>query len=98
MKTKLVLLASAFIFLISCKKSTDPKNEAAIPNEELFTATERQCASYEVLEEQLKNDPTLRSRMEAIEEFTKRIAENPDGFRVLPNGKIEIPVVFNVLY
>jgi hypothetical protein len=98
MKTKLVLLAGVFLLAIGCNKSSNPKNEATVPEEEMFTATERQCASYDVLEEQLKNDPTLRSRIEAIEEFTKRITENPEGYRLLPNGKIEIPVVFNVLY
>ncbi|HLG39955.1 MAG TPA: zinc metalloprotease [Chitinophagaceae bacterium] len=98
MKKTLVLLAGCFLFSLGCNKSSHEKDENAIPEEERFTATQRQCASYDVLQEQLKEDPTLKSRMEAIEEFTKRIAENPGAYRLLPSGIIEIPVVFNVLY
>jgi len=98
MKTKLVLLAGGFLFILGCNKTSGPKNENAIPEQETFTATQRQCASYDVLQQQLNDDPGLRTRMEAIDEFTKRIADNPDGYRLLPNGIVEIPVVFNVLY
>jgi hypothetical protein len=46
----------------------------------------------------MQADPGLRERMRQIEEFTKEIMENPAKARLLPNGTIEIPVVFNVLY
>jgi hypothetical protein len=98
MKSKLVLLAGGFLLIIGCNKTSSPKNENTIPEEETFTATQRQCASYDVLQEQLNADPTLKTRMEAIEAFTKRIAEDPQSGRLLPSGIIEIPVVFNVLY
>jgi hypothetical protein len=98
MKSKLVLLAGGFLLIIGCNKTSSPKNENTIPEEETFTATQRQCASYDVLQEQLNADPTLKTRMEAIEAFTKRIAEDPQSGRLLLSGIIEIPVVFNVLY
>jgi pregnancy-associated plasma protein-A len=98
MKRTIVLLAGGLLLIFGCNKTSNPKDGNTIPDEESFTPTQRQCASYEVLQDQLKNDPTLQSRMNAIEEFTQRIAENPQAYRLLPNGKVEIPVVFNVLY
>jgi hypothetical protein len=50
----------------------------------------------EVLEEQLKADPSLAQRMAAIENFTRDFENNPAGRLV--NGVMEIPVVVNVLY
>ncbi len=54
----------------------------------------RGCASQEVLTEQLKADPSLAIRMNEIEAFTqKSILTNR-----LVNGKVQIPVIVNVLY
>ena len=95
----MLLLAGGFIFLASCNKSGSADQN--LPNEDAVekgTPTSRHCASYEVLEQQLKADPTLAQRMNQIEEFTQRIAANPGAYRLLPDGTIEIPVVFNVLY
>lgn len=98
MKKSLVLLAGVVLFGISCNKSTNPEDEL-IQNEELedVTATKRSCAADDVLQQQLKEDPTLQSRMNAIEDFTRKVQENPSQYRLV-NGVIEIPVVFNVLY
>ena len=94
MKKSLVLLAGGFLFLMGCNKSVS--NEEGLPEEDVV-ATQRHCAADEVLKEDLKADPSLRKRMEDIEEFTKGVAANPEQFRLV-NGVIEIPVVFNVLY
>ncbi len=59
--------------------------------------TERKCAASEVLEQQLKDDPSLAKRMEDIEKFTNTIIANGSLDRLV-NGVIEIPVVVNVLY
>lgn len=54
----------------------------------------RGCASHDVLLNKLNEDPDLAKRMSEIESFTdKALAEGR-----LVNGKIEIPVVVNVLY
>jgi hypothetical protein len=53
----------------------------------------RGCASQEVLEA-LKADPTLALRMNEIEAFTQKAMLNGR----LVNGRVEIPVVVNVLY
>jgi hypothetical protein len=94
MKKQLALVAAAVLVFAACQKSVTGEENFA----EEKTASRRHCASYEVLEAQLAADPGLRQRMEEIEAFTKRIAENPGAFRLLPDGTIEIPVVFNVLY
>lgn len=97
MKKSLVLLASGFFLITGCNKSSS--NEKDLPaEEESITATQRQCSSHEVLEGQMKADPTLRQRMNDIEEFTQRVIANPQAYRLLADGTIEIPVVFNVLY
>ncbi len=60
-------------------------------------AQERNCATMEVLEQQLLQDPDLANRMEAIErhtqEFTHQHAEDGSG-RVV----ITIPVVFHIVH
>ena len=89
---KLVLSAAAALMLFSCQKedSVTTTNEV----EQTTTLAHRGCASQEVLERQLKEDPALASRMASIEKFT---AEALKTGRIV-NGKMEIPVVVNVLY
>ncbi|MBL7744931.1 MAG: zinc metalloprotease [Chitinophagaceae bacterium] len=98
MKKNFVLLAGCFLLTLGCNKSSHENKGTTVPEEESVTATQRQCSSYDVLQEQLKADPDLQKRMDRIEEFTRKVMENPAGYRLLSNGIIEIPVVFNVLY
>ncbi len=95
MKKSLVLLAGVVLFGISCNKSSNHEDETTL-NEEI-TAKQRNCSSDDVLQQQLKEDPTLGARMNAIEDFTKQVLANPGQYRLV-NGVVEIPVVFNVLY
>lgn len=56
---------------------------------------QRVCGTDEHLHDQLKQDPGLQDRMEAIENFTNNyLANNPAGDRTV----VTIPVVFHVLY
>src|SRR5688572_17630010 len=87
MKRFFVVIAASCLFVTGCNKSQTGDNDFSIPEEEI-TASQRKCAAQEVLEEQMKADPSLRQRMEALEEFTSRIIAN----RLLPSGIIEIPV------
>ncbi|MEP7373293.1 MAG: zinc metalloprotease [Chitinophagaceae bacterium] len=98
MRKILVLLAGSFLFVSACNKSSKNDDGSLVPEEETFTATQRKCAADDVLQEQLKNDPALRDRMNRIEEFSRRVAENPTSYRLLSSGIIEVPVVVNVLY
>jgi len=94
MKKQLALIATVILLFSSCQKSANHDQEAT---EETVAINERHCASYEVLQEQLKADPGLAERMEKIEQFTNRFMENPSLYRM--NGDVlEVPVVVNVLY
>ena len=89
---KIILSAFALLFLFSCSN-----DETSTPTEEKNQLTHdyhRGCASHEVLEEQLRQDPSLAQRMQQIEKFTTEAIRTGK----LVNGKIQIPVVVNVLY
>ncbi|MEQ1798952.1 MAG: zinc metalloprotease [Lacibacter sp.] len=95
MKRFSLFASIAIVVFAACNKNTSDKQEATQPETAVL---QRHCASYEVLEEQLKADPGLEARMEAIEKFTRDFEKNPAAYRLLPDGTMEIPVVFNVLY
>lgn len=85
---KILLSAAALVMLFSCQNDTAetaPKTSAV---------AKRGCASQEVLAAQMKADPTLALRMSKIEAFTEKAMLSGR----LVNGKVEIPVVVNVLY
>ena len=86
---KNILSTVALIMLFSCQNED---NGSGISQTE--STTLRNCATQEVLEAQLKEDPTLALRMNEIEAFTKEAILT----KRLVNGKIVIPVVLNVLY
>ena len=88
---KMLLTASVVLFMFSCQKDENVSDQQSAP---LSTSAHRGCASQEVLERQLKENPALASKMAEIERFT----ENAMSTGRIVNGKIEIPVVFNVLY
>ena len=86
---KILLTATAFLMLFSCQN--DQTESTALPANAIAL---RSCASQDVLAAQMKADPTLALRMNEIEAFTqKAILTNR-----LVNGKVQIPVVVNVLY
>ncbi|KIC03282.1 peptidase M43 [Flavobacterium sp. JRM] len=88
---KIALSAFAALLLFSCQNND--QSESTTP-EASATITQRGCATQDVLEAQLKADPTLAIRMNEIEAFT----QNQILTGKLVNGKVQIPVVVNVLY
>lgn len=65
----------------------------------LLTATlasaQRNCGAMEVLDRQLREDPAMQERMNAIENHTQHFIQNPGAHdRVV----VTIPVVVNVVY
>ncbi|MDR7210584.1 zinc metalloprotease [Flavobacterium piscis] len=86
---KIILCLVAATLFFSCQND---QNESA----DLVTSaiTHRGCASQEVLEANMKADPSLAIRMNDIETFT----QNRQLTGKLVNGKIQIPVIVNVLY
>ncbi len=94
MKKNLLSFLALALVLFSCSS-----DENAISNEtssEALRHNHRNCASHEVHERQLKENPELAIKMNAIEEFTQN--KSRDLQYRLVNGKIVIPVVVNVLY
>lgn len=99
MKKLFFVVAAGFLVITGCNKTSSSHDETVTPADEetSFLPSQRNCSSNDVLQEQLKADPGLAKRMQEIEEFTRRVEENPSAYRLV-NGVIEIPVVFNVLY
>ncbi|MEO7923643.1 MAG: zinc metalloprotease [Chitinophagaceae bacterium] len=97
MKRSLVLLAGVFLFMTGCKKQQAGNESTAVPAIETV-ASGRKCATQDLVEEQMKADPTTQQRRNQIEDFINRAIANPAAYRVLSNGTIQIPVVVNVLY
>ncbi|MDQ6471899.1 zinc metalloprotease [Flavobacterium sp. LHD-80] len=89
---KIFITAVAALMLFSCQND---QNEAA--GSDASAAARRSCASQDVLEAQLKADPMQAIRMNEIEAFTNEQLLKGFSGRLV-NGKIEIPVVVNVLY
>jgi hypothetical protein len=90
---KVLLSAVSLLLLVSCSNdetSSSTNDLAATSSHEHH----RGCASHEVHEQQLRENPELAARMNEIEQFTQNAIANGR----LVNGKIEIPVVVNVLY
>ena len=87
---KIFLTVTAAMLLFSCNNEDNSVTETP----EASVTAHRGCASDEVLQWQLKEDPGLAQRMKDIEVKT---AEMISQGRIV-NGVMEIPVVFNVLY
>lgn len=84
---------------IGCTKtSLTEQQEAETTPAVTENFSQRGCASEQMLQQHLKDDPTLAARMQAIEELTARYEQNSSAYRLLSNGIIEIPVFVNVLY
>lgn len=98
MKKLLFVIAGGLLLAVGCNKTSSNADKDLQAVEDSPTAVQRSCASQDVLLEQMKQDPTLEDRMNAIERFTQNFIQNPDQQRLLPSGIIEIPVVVNVLY
>ncbi len=96
MKKILFLLLSGGMLVSSCHKT----DVATLPsdNEEPAAINGRRCASYEVLQENIKADPSIRQRMNEIEAFTGRMLQDPGFMQRLSGDTMIIPVVVNVLY
>ena len=86
-----LILAAVSVTFVSCNKE-EVINEVT-ETTEVFEG--RKCAAHDVLQEDLKSDPSLQKRMDDIERFTEEFVSQR---RLLSTGVIEIPVVVNVLY
>lgn len=86
---KMLFSASLLMLLFSCAENETI--EADLASNEM---AHRGCASHDVLLNKLSEDPKLAAKMNEIELFTQDVLREGR----LVNGRIEIPVVVNVLY
>ena len=96
MKKVLTLPVAVLCLLTACQKND--ANKQTTPDEPVTAEVAQRCASYEVLEEQMKADPELRKRRAEIEAQTQNVLKNKSAYRLMADGTIEIPVVVHVLY
>jgi hypothetical protein len=90
---KLISYLLTALVMAACSDVALRENET-----ELDVIAHRSCSSMEVLRANLNADPGLQSRMNKIEEHTFNAIRNGDVARINAQGKIEIPVVVNVIY
>jgi hypothetical protein len=89
-------LLSAIVFS-ACTRSNDVAGtETPEASSTTNSVARRSCASEELLQQQMQNDPDFRKKRAEIESQSLRFIEN-GNFRLV-NGVYEIPVVVNVLY
>jgi hypothetical protein len=91
MKTAKWLMFLLLITGVGFTACSDFENSESVPADH----RQRKCASMEMLEQQLIENPSLAQRMADIETHTAMVTNN---YRLLPDGNIEIPVVVNLLY
>jgi hypothetical protein len=99
---KLFLLTCTLLTLFSCTTDTsnlENENETfsiSAKEGDSLVINERNCASQDILEHELKKNPELALRIEGIERFTLNLLTKDSIKNV--NNRIIIPVVFNILF
>lgn len=103
--TTLLGLLALVYFGASCSDSpiNEFDNTSNLPplsaaNTRMFGQMQRQCATMDVLNAQLQEDPAMRSRMDDIEKTTQKVLANSSINSIGIAPVINIPVVVNVLY
>ena len=95
---KLLFGVIALGMLAACNTTEETANLTEDTNARTATASRKSCPSEEIRAELLKNDAKARARFAAIEAGTEKFIQAKKLGRVLADGTVEIPVVFNVLY
>jgi Pregnancy-associated plasma protein-A len=103
MKKTLKLFAIAMLTysVISCTDESVNKNEPISKSKDSQakeSAEGRKCAANDVLEENLKEDPSLRDKMKEVEDFTEKFIKANKKGRVGVDEVLIIPVVVNIIY
>ena len=86
---KLILSVVSLLMILSCSS-----DDTSATNGDVAPVAHRGCASHDVLERHLRDDPKLAERMANFEIEAEKFIQQG---RIV-NGVLEIPVVFNVLY
>ncbi|MEJ5052505.1 zinc metalloprotease [Chryseobacterium culicis] len=87
-------------FMSACNTdSLTNQNEASMDQEASApSAFKKSCPSEELRAKMLQKDPSLRLKAEEIESRTQSFINDLKVGKVLADGTVEIPVVFNVIY
>ena len=94
---KLLFGAFALGLLSACNTTTE-STENLTDNVATSVASRKSCPSEEIRANLLANDANAKARYLALENGTEKFIQARKAGRVLADGTIEIPVVFNVLY
>jgi hypothetical protein len=98
---KKFLFGALILGLMSACNTDSLTNQNETPPDQAPTtgsALKRSCPSEVLRAQMLQKNPSLRLKAEEIEARTQNFAENLKLGKVLADGTVEIPVVFNVIY
>ncbi len=87
-------------FMSACNTDNLTNQNETPPTQEPATGStlKRSCPSEELRAKMLQKDPSLRLKAEEIESRTQSFINDLKVGKVLADGTVEIPVVFNVIY
>jgi hypothetical protein len=96
---KKFLFGALMLSLMSACNTDSVTNQNDPPAEPAVSAgiAQRGCASEEIRQEALKNNPELKQNLQ-IGNQTENFAKAVKFGKVLADGTVEIPVVVNVIY
>lgn len=100
MRKIILSIFAVSLMFVGCQNSTEEEIiEATIPVAIQKQESEVPCATMDVLNENILQDPGIKVRMAEIEKHTEKYLLNKDKYQgKLVNGKIVIPIVFHVIY
>ncbi|WP_288447964.1 zinc metalloprotease [uncultured Chryseobacterium sp.] len=98
---KKFLFGALVLGLMSACNTDSLTNQNEIPQDQepaIAGALKRSCPSEELRAQMLQKNPSLRLKAEEIEARTQNFVNDLKVGKVLADGTVEIPVVFNVIY
>ena len=98
---QLFALAAMSFAIVSCSDVSLDNSDTALNSLNKSSRNEgkdRGCAAMNVLDENMKEDHSLKDKMDEIEKHTKDYEKKQKNGRVGATGTLIIPVVVNVLY
>lgn len=98
---KKFLFGTLVLGLMSACNTDSVTNQNEIPQDQepaIAGALKRSCPSEELRAQMLQKNPSLRLKAEEIEARTQNFVNDLKVGKVLADGTVEIPVVFNVIY
>ncbi len=98
---KKFLFGALVLGLMSACNTDSVTNQNEIPQDQepaIAGALKRSCPSEELRAQMLQKNPSLRLKAQEIEARTQNFVNDLKVGKVLADGTVEIPVVFNVIY